>query len=253
MGPLSLDLLLHVYFMQRYSRLIEESASSTAHYTWLLVYAVSFLLCLAPLLSIPFLGQALSSTLVYIWSRRNPDTRLSFMGLLVFRAPFLPWFLIGFSFVLHGSIPKDEICGIVVGHSESYLELRLQEEADRHAQFTTSSMTYFRPCTTTVDRLIHRHGGVACSRGAGLWKNRRRVRRSMGCNWEEEAICRRRQAYRLGERIRSHRPSPRIRINSRRRLKRLLLLRDAKESSRQGRAAVATVSVRGCRRHEAIA
>lgn len=73
---------------------------------------------MSPLFSIPFLGQGLSSTLVYIWSRRNPDTRLSFLGLMVFRAPYLPWVLIAFSFVMHGSIPKDEICGIVVGHSE---------------------------------------------------------------------------------------------------------------------------------------
>lgn len=71
---------------------------------------------MSPLFSIPFLGQALSSTLVYIWSRRNPDTQLSFLGLLVFRAPFLPWVLILFAVLVHGHIPKDEICGIVVGH-----------------------------------------------------------------------------------------------------------------------------------------
>lgn len=123
-GPLSLDLLLHVFFMQRYSRLLEDASSSSsrngnrssAHYTWLLLYASSSLLALAPLLSMAFLGHALSSTLVYIWSRRNPDARLSFLGLVVFRAPFLPWVLIGFSFVMHGHVPKDEICGIVVGH-----------------------------------------------------------------------------------------------------------------------------------------
>jgi Derlin-2/3 len=64
----------------------------------------------------PFLGHPLSSTLVYIWSRRNPDTRLSLLGLLVFTAPYLPWVLMGFSFVLHGTIPKDEIMGVVIGH-----------------------------------------------------------------------------------------------------------------------------------------
>jgi Derlin-2/3 len=64
----------------------------------------------------PFLGHPLSSTLVYIWSRRNPDTRLSFLGLLVFTAPYLPWVLMGFSLVLHGTIPKDEIMGVVIGH-----------------------------------------------------------------------------------------------------------------------------------------
>ena len=64
----------------------------------------------------PFLGSALSSSLVYIWSRRNPETRLSFLGLLVFTAPYLPWVLMAFSLVLHGSVPKDEICGVIVGH-----------------------------------------------------------------------------------------------------------------------------------------
>lgn len=64
----------------------------------------------------PFLGQPLSSTLVYIWSRRNPDTRLSFLGLMVFTAPYLPWVLMGFSLVLHGTVPKDEIMGVVIGH-----------------------------------------------------------------------------------------------------------------------------------------
>ncbi|KAH7349549.1 derlin-2 [Plectosphaerella cucumerina] len=116
-GPFSLDLIFHVYFLQRYARLIEESSGrSPAHFSWLLMYAMSSLLLLSPLVSMPFLGHPLSSTLVYIWSRRNPDTRLSFLGLLVFTAPYLPWFLMGFSLILHGTVPKDEIMGVVIGH-----------------------------------------------------------------------------------------------------------------------------------------
>ncbi|MCJ1276968.1 hypothetical protein MMC21_004777 [Puttea exsequens] len=116
-GPLSLDLLFHVFFLQRYSRLLEESSGrSPAQFSWLLLYATTLLLCLSPMLSIPFLGSALSSSLVYIWSRRNPETRLSFLGLLVFTAPYLPWVLMAFSLVLHGTVPKDEICGVIVGH-----------------------------------------------------------------------------------------------------------------------------------------
>ena len=116
-GPFSLDLLFHVYFLQRYSRLLEESSGrSPAHFSWLLVYSMAFLLVLSPMVSMPFLGHPLSSTLVYIWSRRNPDTRLSFLGLLVFTAPYLPWVLMGFSLVMHGTIPKDEIMGVVIGH-----------------------------------------------------------------------------------------------------------------------------------------
>jgi hypothetical protein len=121
-GPLSLDLLYHIFFLQRYSRLLEESSGrSPAHFSWLLTFASSLLLCIAPMFSMAFLGSALSSTLIYIWSRKNPDTLLSFLGLLVFKAPYLPWVLLCFSLIMHGTVPKDEMCGIVVGHSKSVL------------------------------------------------------------------------------------------------------------------------------------
>lgn len=116
-GPFSINLLFHIYFLQRYSRLLEESSGrSPAHFSWLLLYAMVSLIALSPLVSLPFLGHPLSSTLVYIWSRRNPDTQLSFLGVLVFTAPYLPWVLMGFSLIMHGTIPKDEIMGVVIGH-----------------------------------------------------------------------------------------------------------------------------------------
>ncbi|KAF2446347.1 DER1-domain-containing protein [Karstenula rhodostoma CBS 690.94] len=116
-GPFSLDLLYHIFFLQRYSRLLEESSGrSPARFSWLLAFASTLLLCMAPLFSMAFLGSALSSTLVYIWSRKNPDTLLSFLGIFVFKAPYLPWLLLCFSLIMHGTVPKDEMCGIVVGH-----------------------------------------------------------------------------------------------------------------------------------------
>ncbi|EGP84947.1 unnamed protein product [Zymoseptoria tritici ST99CH_1A5] len=115
-GPLSLNLLFHIFFIQRYARMLEESAASVAHFTWLLAYAAITLLSIAPISSQAFLGSTLSSTLVYIWSRRNPDTRLSFLGLMTFKAPWLPWVLVAFNVVLHSHWPKDELTGIVVGH-----------------------------------------------------------------------------------------------------------------------------------------
>ncbi|CAG8896405.1 unnamed protein product [Penicillium egyptiacum] len=116
-GPLNLDLIFHVFFLQRYSRLLEEtSGRSPAHFAWLIFYAMTTLLIISPFLSIPFLGSALSSSLVYIWARRNPDTRLSLLGLLVFTAPYLPWVLMGFSVIVHKIVPKDEMLGVVVGH-----------------------------------------------------------------------------------------------------------------------------------------
>ncbi|OOQ87486.1 Derlin-2 [Penicillium brasilianum] len=116
-GKLNLDLIFHVFFLQRYSRLLEESSGrSPAHFAWLIFYATSSLLIISPFLSLPFLGTALSSSLVYIWARRNPDTRLSFLGLLVFPAPYLPWVLMAFSLIVYQTVPKDELLGVAVGH-----------------------------------------------------------------------------------------------------------------------------------------
>ncbi|KAL9617567.1 MAG: hypothetical protein Q9160_007637 [Pyrenula sp. 1 TL-2023] len=137
-GPLSLDLVLHLFFLQRYSRLLESGSNSSAHYSWLILFCTTSLLVLSTLfLSLPFLGTSLSSTLVYIWSRRNPDTILGFLGALAFPAPYLPWVLMAFSFCFHGddhggtlvskspapeSIPKvdyDKFQGLFVAKTEA--------------------------------------------------------------------------------------------------------------------------------------
>lgn len=101
--------------------MLEESAVSAAHFSWMMVYAATTLLCLAPFFHQAFLGTTLSSTLVYIWSRRHPDTMLSFLGLFTFTAPYLPFVMIGLSVVFHGHWPKDELFGIAVGHGTSEL------------------------------------------------------------------------------------------------------------------------------------
>ncbi|RPA83842.1 Der1-like protein [Ascobolus immersus RN42] len=117
-GRLDVDLLFHLFFLSRYSRLLEDSfvRARTADYAWLLFYGAVSLLALSPVTSIHFLGRPLSYALVYIWARRNPTIQLSFLGLFVFTAPYLPWVLLGFSLILHGEVPKDDLLGIVVGH-----------------------------------------------------------------------------------------------------------------------------------------
>ncbi|KAF3920320.1 Derlin-2 [Dactylellina cionopaga] len=118
-GPLSLDFLFHMFFMARYSRMLEESyyRGKTADFAWLILYSATCLLfCSATFVSMPFLGSPLAFSLVYIWSRRNPGVRLSFLGLFVFNAPYLPWVLLLFSLLLNGHMPKDDLLGIVVGH-----------------------------------------------------------------------------------------------------------------------------------------
>ena len=111
-----------MFFLARYAKLLETQSPSTAHFSWLMLLICSALLLVSTYLNVPFLGHPLSSTLTYIWSRRNPDVRLSFLGLLVFSAPYLPLVLMGFSFVMHGIIPKDEIIGAAIGYIVYYFD-----------------------------------------------------------------------------------------------------------------------------------
>lgn len=77
---------------------------------YLLKYIVIFLIVVqifGMFVNLVFLGQAFTIMLVYIWSRRNPNVRMNFFGLLNFQAPFLPWVLMGFSLLLGNSIIVD--------------------------------------------------------------------------------------------------------------------------------------------------
>ncbi|KAK9455604.1 Derlin, partial [Dipodascopsis uninucleata] len=123
-GPLSLDFIFQIFFISRYSRMLEDTffRHRTFDFLWLLFYSSMSLLLLSPLASLPFLGSPLSFSLVYIWARRNPSIRLSFLGLFVFPAPYLPWVLFWFSLILHNTLPKSDLLGIVVGHIYFFFE-----------------------------------------------------------------------------------------------------------------------------------
>jgi hypothetical protein len=63
----------------------------------------------------------LTFLMVYVWARRNPHVRMSFLALFSFNAPYLPWVLLSFSVVLGNSATIDLI-GIIVGHVYYFLE-----------------------------------------------------------------------------------------------------------------------------------
>jgi Derlin-2/3 len=67
-----------------------------------------------------FLGESLTTMLVYVWSRRNPFVRYTFFGLFNFQAPYLPWILVLLAILFNGSIIGD-LVGIVVGHIYFFL------------------------------------------------------------------------------------------------------------------------------------
>ena len=123
-GALGVDFLFHMFFLARYCRLLEEGSfrGRTSDLVLMLFFG-GMLMCLASVFisAPPFLGSSLAFMMVYVWARRNDDVRMSFLGLFTFRAPFLPWVLLGFS-VLLGNSPSVDLMGIAVGHLYYFLD-----------------------------------------------------------------------------------------------------------------------------------
>ncbi|ETV96887.1 hypothetical protein H310_10163 [Aphanomyces invadans] len=122
-GLFSLDYIFHMYFLVRYSRMLEEGSfrGRTADFLYMLLLGAVSMILVAPFVSVHFLGSSLTFMMVYVWGRRNEHTRLSFLGLFPFTAPYLPWVLLLFSMVLGNSATIDLI-GIVVGHVYYFFE-----------------------------------------------------------------------------------------------------------------------------------
>lgn len=116
-GNLSLDFLFHMFFLYRYCKMLETHSfrGRTADFLFMLLFGSALLLAVSPFTSIDFLGPSLTFMMVYVWARRNSSQAINFLGVLNFRAPYLPWVLLIFSFVL-GSTPSMDLLGVLAGH-----------------------------------------------------------------------------------------------------------------------------------------
>jgi Derlin-2/3 len=121
-GNLNLDFLFHMFFLYRYCKMLEINSfrGRTSDFLYMLLFGSVLLLAISPLTSILFLGPSLTFMMVYVWARRNSQQVMNFLGVLSFRAPYLPWVLLLFSFVL-GSSPAMDMLGVFAGHVYYFL------------------------------------------------------------------------------------------------------------------------------------
>ena len=110
-GTFSVDFLIHLYFLVRYSRLLEEGdfRGRTANYILFFLFGIANMTLVACYLNVHFLGHALTFMMTYVWGRRNEDVKMSFLGVLTFHAPYLPWVLLTFNVLIGSSITMDLI------------------------------------------------------------------------------------------------------------------------------------------------
>jgi Derlin-2/3 len=65
-------------------------------------------------------GPSLIFMLIYLWSKQNPNSMVSFFGLIQFQAVYLPFGLLAIEFV-QGASPVTGILGILAGHVYYFL------------------------------------------------------------------------------------------------------------------------------------
>ncbi|KIY66710.1 Der1-like protein [Cylindrobasidium torrendii FP15055 ss-10] len=125
-GSLSIDLVFHLFFFMRYSRILEDSSfpAQPSGYLWLLIQSAILLLglsaVLTPILALntPFLSSSLAFVPIYVWARRHPSTPISLFGLITITAPYLPFALVAFTVTINGEwkAAHADLMGCVVGH-----------------------------------------------------------------------------------------------------------------------------------------
>lgn len=121
-GNFSLDFLFHMFFLYRYSKMLETNSfrGRTADFLFMLLFGSFVLVALSRFTYVDFLGPSLTFMMVYVWGRRHTHQFVNFLGVISFSAPYLPWVLLMFSFVV-GSSPIMDLLGIFAGHIYYYM------------------------------------------------------------------------------------------------------------------------------------
>eukprot|EP00658_Telonema_sp_P-2_P067092 TRINITY_DN5602_c0_g1_i6.p1 TRINITY_DN5602_c0_g1~~TRINITY_DN5602_c0_g1_i6.p1 ORF type:complete len:304 (+),score=95.39 TRINITY_DN5602_c0_g1_i6:128-1039(+) len=122
-GLFGIEYVFHMFFLVRYCRLLEENTfhGRTADFLFMLLFGGTIMTVLAPFLNVHFLGSSLSFMMVYVWSYRHEHIQMSFLGVVNFTAPYLPWVLLVFA-VLFGASPVMDLLGVLAGHLYYFLE-----------------------------------------------------------------------------------------------------------------------------------
>lgn len=92
--------------------------------------------------------------IVYVWSRRNRDANMNFLGFMQFRAPYLAWVLLGFTLLMGnmGAMLTDAV-GLAIGHLYFYLKDVFPHPPGRTRPDILKTPRFL--CVSVLFRLVH--------------------------------------------------------------------------------------------------
>jgi derlin-1 len=122
-GRLGFPFLIHMMFLVRYAGNLESEVFNgrLSDYLYMQMITCGLLLVYGYFFHVPILGMGLIMSLIYYWSRKNPEVEMSFLFGIRFKAIYFPWVLVAFNLLL-GGFPLTEVAGIIAGHFYFFFE-----------------------------------------------------------------------------------------------------------------------------------
>ena len=111
------------YIFIRYSSQLERGAfrNKPAEYIVFMTFGCVNFLLWAYVLGLQFIHNSISTMMLYLWARKNPNNVVNFFDVFHFRSCFLPYFML-ILIVLGGFDPTMDVLGSLAGHLYFYLE-----------------------------------------------------------------------------------------------------------------------------------
>lgn len=124
-GGFSFNFAMHLYILYQNCLRYEANpyntgaGGSSADFLWMVIIAAAIHTVLAWIFEFMVFSESMLYVIMYVWSRREPDGRLSMFG-FKFQALYLPWIYMGIRMIMGGSITMP-LLGVAIGHVYFFL------------------------------------------------------------------------------------------------------------------------------------
>lgn len=122
-GPFSFNWAIQMYLLVSYAARLESDPYRTTRgatygdvgdFAFCLLFNAMLCLVVGWVMELVILGPVLSFSLLYLWSRRNPEAPVK-IWMFALKGAQLPWALTALGFLM-GNSPTMDLAGIFVGH-----------------------------------------------------------------------------------------------------------------------------------------
>ncbi|XP_064203928.1 derlin-1 [Anguilla rostrata] len=135
--------LVNLYFMYQYSTRLETGAfdGRPADYIFMLLFNWICIVITGLMMDMQLLMIPLIMSVLYVWAQLNRDMIVSFWFGTRFKARYLPWVILGFNYIIGGSV-VNELIGNLVGHLYFFLMFKYPMDLGGRVFLSTPQFLY---------------------------------------------------------------------------------------------------------------